>query len=144
MCKKKKINIINNNFINNFISNFIIIISLIKTVAPQALRTLELHDNINNNNIDDGGNTAQFFLRDVQGNHMNMIPEYAKLWFDRGTCDYWRHDQMMEPLHRLKSHAKDMKWLTVGDGRFGLDSIRMNKMGYKDVLPTDILYHRLH
>jgi SAM-dependent methyltransferase len=32
----------------------------------------------------------------------------------------------------------DSTWLTVGDGRFGLDSIRIREKGFHDVTPTDI------
>jgi len=39
---------------------------------------------------------------------------------------------------RCLDHRLDLEWLTVGDGRYGLDAIRIGKMGFKRVVPTDI------
>lgn len=36
------------------------------------------------------------------------------------------------------SATQASKWLTVGDGAYGLESIRMRRKGFTDVLPTDI------
>lgn len=44
---------------------------------------------------------------------------------------------MYEPVDAFLHHP-DWEWLTVGDGRMGLDSIRIKKRGIKHVLPTDI------
>lgn len=66
--------------------------------------------------------------------------EHAKLaesWFDETTADYWLHNRMYEAVDCIKGY-KSSRWLTVGDGRWGLDSIRIKKRGFKDVLPTDI------
>src|SRR5690349_3946690 len=60
-------------------------------------------------------------------------------WFDESTVDYWRHHRMIEPLLPLLKKFPDSKWLTVGDGRFGLDAIRLKKLQPSiDILPTDI------
>ena len=59
-------------------------------------------------------------------------------WFSEDTADFWRHERMMEPLFHCLAHTKDDKWLTVGDGHYGLDAIRMMRRGYKSVLPTNI------
>lgn len=61
----------------------------------------------------------------------------AKSWFDETTADYWRHNRMYEAVDCL-SQQKDATWLTVGDGRWGLDAIRIKKRGFKEVLPSDI------
>ena len=44
---------------------------------------------------------------------------------------------MYEPIGAFLHHS-DWSWLTVGDGRFGLDSIRIRRLGVGSVLPTDI------
>src|SRR5580698_4749001 len=58
-------------------------------------------------------------------------------WFDRSTADYWRHSRCYEIAKILGGIAGE-RWLTVGDGRFGLDAIRLKEQGITDVLPTDL------
>jgi SAM-dependent methyltransferase len=58
-------------------------------------------------------------------------------WFRTDTADYWRHERMYESVQCF-THRPDLSWLTIGDGRFGLDSIRLRKLGFENVLPTDI------
>ncbi|MCK9156866.1 MAG: class I SAM-dependent methyltransferase [Paludibacteraceae bacterium] len=58
-------------------------------------------------------------------------------WFDETTADYWRHNRMYEAVDCLQ-HDTSASWVTVGDGRWGLDSIRIKKRGFQNVLPTDI------
>lgn len=72
------------------------------------------------------------------------VPEYierAKTWFDESTADFWRHKRCYEFLDAFEK--KYYSWLTVGDGRWGLDSIRIRKRGFAKVLPTDISEHLL-
>jgi hypothetical protein len=39
----------------------------------------------------------------------------------------------------LLKHNINAKWITIGDGRFGLDSIKLKKIEPAlDILPTDI------
>lgn len=57
-------------------------------------------------------------------------------WFDLTTADFWRHNRMYEIADYLK-HL-NYKWLTIGDGRFGLDSLRLKRRGITDITPTDI------
>ena len=38
---------------------------------------------------------------------------------------------------------EEVNWLTIGDGRLGLDSIRIRSLGFKEVLATDISPHLL-
>ena len=58
-------------------------------------------------------------------------------WFRQDTADFWRHQRMYRAVDCLLG-LKDATWLTVGDGRFGLDAIRLKKKGFRDVLPSDI------
>lgn len=60
-------------------------------------------------------------------------------WFVEDTVDYWRHKRMYDPLLPLLKSYPHSRWLTIGDGRFGLDAIKLNKMEPSlDILPTDI------
>jgi ubiquinone/menaquinone biosynthesis C-methylase UbiE len=58
-------------------------------------------------------------------------------WFDKTTADYWRHRRMYEAAQYLAASKND-RWLTVGDGQYGLDSVRLREVGVTSVLPTDI------
>jgi ubiquinone/menaquinone biosynthesis C-methylase UbiE len=58
-------------------------------------------------------------------------------WFDKSSADYWRHRRMYEIAQYL-GRASDEKWVTVGDGQYGLDSVRLRERGVASVLPTDI------
>lgn len=72
--------------------------------------------------------------RDAADPSRNAIRES---WFRTDTADYWRHIRMYEGA-RAFLHRPRLRWLTVGDGRYGLDSIRLRRMGFNDVLPSDI------
>jgi hypothetical protein len=61
----------------------------------------------------------------------------AASWFDDTTADAWRHARGYEIADYLGG-APDECWFTVGDGRFGLDAIRLHKRGVDRVLATDI------
>lgn len=61
----------------------------------------------------------------------------AESWFDDTTADSWRHQRAFECADCLLDDA-GASWLTVGDGRWGLDSIRIKKRGFQNVLPSDI------
>ena len=70
----------------------------------------------------------------------NQSEEHKKLaetWFDESTANFWIHNQMYEAVDCIKNQ-ESAKWLTIGDGRWGLDSIRIKKRGFKNVLPTDL------
>jgi ubiquinone/menaquinone biosynthesis C-methylase UbiE len=58
-------------------------------------------------------------------------------WFDKSSADYWRHRRMYEAAQHLTGSG-DEQWLTVGDGQYGLDSVRLREHGVGSVLPTDI------
>ncbi len=74
--------------------------------------------------------------------HFNDFSEERKkimeTWFRDDSADSWRTMRMYDSVKPLIEAFPSSKWLTVGDGRFGLDSIRLKKMGVQDVLPTDI------
>lgn len=59
-------------------------------------------------------------------------------WFDEGSADYWRHKRLYDVAGILARHEPQARWLTVGDGRLGLDSIRLKRQGVAQVTPSDI------
>jgi ubiquinone/menaquinone biosynthesis C-methylase UbiE len=61
----------------------------------------------------------------------------TQTWFDESTADYWRHRRMYEAVDHLAAWRGE-RWLTIGDGQFGLDSVRLERRGIKNALPTDI------
>ena len=63
--------------------------------------------------------------------------DIAESWFDENSADFWRHRRAYEPA-LLLSENLHLSWLTVGDGRWGLDSIRIRDFGFTNVHPTDI------
>jgi len=81
----------------------------------------------------------------AQYKHMESVGEEVgildklKIWTDKTTVDYWRHERQYKTIETLAAKFKNKKWLTVGDGRFGLDSAKLKEMFNLDcVLPTDI------
>ena len=54
------------------------------------------------------------------------------------NADVWRQHRLMEPVIKRMQYAKNDAWLTVGDGAYGLESVRMRRKGFTNVLPTDI------
>jgi SAM-dependent methyltransferase len=80
-------------------------------------------------------------LYDNDPGHDLSNPEMARLheaWMREDTADVWRHERMMEPILKCMLYSKNDKWLTVGDGHYGMDAMRMARCGYTDVLPTNI------
>lgn len=59
-------------------------------------------------------------------------------WFRTDTIDYWRHERMYEGVFRCLHHTCNDRWLTIGDGRYGLDAIRMTWKGFADVTASDL------
>jgi Flp pilus assembly protein TadD/ubiquinone/menaquinone biosynthesis C-methylase UbiE len=59
-------------------------------------------------------------------------------WFRTDTIDYWRHERMYEAVFKCLQGSRHDSWLTVGDGRYGLDAIRMMRQGFTNVTATDI------
>jgi SAM-dependent methyltransferase len=59
-------------------------------------------------------------------------------WFREDSANFWRLHRMYEPVFECLARTKSEKWLVVGDGRYGTDSVYMRRRGFQDVLPTDI------
>jgi len=64
-------------------------------------------------------------------------------WFKEDTVDYWRHKRMYEAIEPIAKFYKDAQWVSIGDGRYGLDSYRLKKLFGINVLPTDIANNML-
>ncbi|MGX9365355.1 glycosyltransferase family protein [Desulfoplanes sp. PS50] len=82
---------------------------------------------------------AAHFARDLVDEKRIAI---SRSWFNTSTADYWRHERMYEFADCLVGR-RNSNWLTVGDGRWGLDSVRLRNKGYTNVLPSDISEHLL-
>lgn len=63
--------------------------------------------------------------------------EIGKTWFRQDTANYWVHIRMYEGASHLVENP-EKTWVTIGDGRYGLDSIILKRKGWQHVLPTDI------
>lgn len=59
-------------------------------------------------------------------------------WFNESTVDFWRHKRMYETISSVAKYYNNKKWISIGDGRYGLDSFYLNKLFNIDVFPTDI------
>jgi SAM-dependent methyltransferase len=73
-------------------------------------------------------------------------PERLKVhesWFREDTVDFWRHERMYEPVFKCLESTRSDSWLTVGDGRYGLDAIRMTRRGFAAVTASDLTIHLL-
>lgn len=70
-------------------------------------------------------------------NEDEFSEKLTNAWLDDTSADSWRHNRAFEPA-QLVSRFFSANWLTVGDGRWGLDSQRISKLGVRRVLPTDI------
>jgi ubiquinone/menaquinone biosynthesis C-methylase UbiE len=68
-----------------------------------------------------------------------QLSDLHQTWFRTDTVDYWRHQRMYAPVKPLVQAFPRSKWITIGDGHFGLDSMRLKGMEPSiDVLATDI------
>jgi len=71
-------------------------------------------------------------------------PSLLDRTFNQSTVDFWRHQRMYDTARPLLNHFSECKWLTVGDGRYGKDAVRLKSMSPQiDILPTDISPHLL-
>jgi ubiquinone/menaquinone biosynthesis C-methylase UbiE len=84
---------------------------------------------------------SQHYVRHAQHFENDLVDQerirISQTWFDESTADYWRHARAYE-CAELLSDRPQSRWLTIGDGRWGLDSIRIRKKGFASVLPSDI------
>lgn len=60
-----------------------------------------------------------------------------QVWNKQQTVDYWRHARLRDSALVLFKNFIGAKWLTVGDGRFGLDAVHLQSYGL-DVTASDI------
>lgn len=79
---------------------------------------------------------AEHHLRDRE-NHAKDGEALLRCWLNDSTSDNWRHNRMYQ-FAKLFAAEGGSTWLTVGDGRFGLDSVALKKRGIKNALPSDI------
>lgn len=82
----------------------------------------------------------------IQANHFSQLSQFPESltnsWLDFSSADSWRHQRAFEAAELLATDL-DLSWLTIGDGRLGVDSIRIKRFGFRSVLPTDISSHLL-
>ncbi len=82
-----------------------------------------------------------YTLYDKDPNRDLTNPDTVRLHerhFQEDNADFWRQARLMEPLFKCMLYARHDSWLTVGDGAYGLEAVRMARRGYTNVLPTDI------
>ena len=77
----------------------------------------------------------EYMDNDIHKDERKLIHES---WFKEDTVDFWRHKRMYETIKPLALFYGNKKWLSIGDGRYGLDSYRLKKMFNINVFPTDI------
>lgn len=58
-------------------------------------------------------------------------------WFDPDSANSFMIRRFFDAVRCLRAGG-DGRWLTVGDGRFGLDAWMIGQMGFTDVVATDI------
>ncbi len=63
--------------------------------------------------------------------------EHAKAWLESGTVNSWRFERMYQLADPILRTCPGAHWLTVGDGRFGLDAQYLIAHG-EQTLPTDL------
>ena len=75
------------------------------------------------------------FANDLQNESRQKI---MQTWFNHGSADRWRHEKMNEFVSPLLGQSSK-KWLTVGDGRYGLDAYSLKKRDNQiDVIASNI------
>ena len=62
---------------------------------------------------------------------------HAASWLRPGTINHWRFERMYKLVDPLLADNRGSRWLTVGDGRYGLDAQYLMSHGAQ-ALPTDI------
>jgi SAM-dependent methyltransferase len=70
--------------------------------------------------------------------HNNTRKSIHDSWLEEDTVDFWRHKRMYETMRPIALLSQNKSWLSIGDGRYGLDSYRLKKMFSVDVFPTNI------
>ena len=54
------------------------------------------------------------------------------------SLNRWRHDRMYKLIEPLIKFDPNLSWLTVGNGRFGVDANAITKLGARNVMCTDM------
>jgi len=67
----------------------------------------------------------------------NNFSSIGNAWLNFNTVDYYRHKRLYKLLVPILSKDKGAKWLTIGDGRYGMDSIFLCNNG-AEVTASDI------
>lgn len=87
---------------------------------------------------------------DNQARHFEKESEFPQelyeSWLDTKSADYWRHLRAFEAVSLFREFSNSPtfdSWLTIGDGRLGLDSQKIRNIGFEKVLATDISEHLL-
>ena len=73
---------------------------------------------------------------DAYANHGNKAAQ-AQAWLEPGTVNHWRFARMYQLADPILQACPGAEWLTVGDGRFGLDAQYLIAHGAQ-ALPTDL------
>jgi ubiquinone/menaquinone biosynthesis C-methylase UbiE len=72
-------------------------------------------------------------------NEKNNLFDLQESWLLKDTVDFWRHSRMCTPIIPIVKAEPGSSWITIGDGRLGLDSIRLKRYEPLNfILPTDI------
>ena len=79
--------------------------------------------------------TSDFYRKQEQGYNGY---KNSSCFLEKNTTNNWRHERFYKPLLPIFNFYKSDAWLTVGDGRYGSDTQRLNAYGVKNVLTTDI------
>lgn len=83
-------------------------------------------------------------LHKLQEQHTNddILVEERKKFHEAGfrddSADFWRHQRMYQTVEPLARFYPGGQWVTIGDGRFGLDAYNLKKMFAVNTFPTDI------
>lgn len=63
----------------------------------------------------------------------------ALTWLKQSsTLNTWRHDRVYNCLKPIIEYDKKIRWVTIGDGRYGTDANALFRLGAKHVMATDI------
>jgi len=63
---------------------------------------------------------------------------HRESWLEQDTLDTWRHNRIRAPIEVFVKNSAKHSWLTVGDGRYGLDGAFLLGLGAKSVHCSDI------
>jgi ubiquinone/menaquinone biosynthesis C-methylase UbiE len=64
---------------------------------------------------------------------------HSLTWMEEDRVDSWRHRRIREEILPLIRLAKDKRWVTVGDGRYGTDAHYLMAQGIQDVHASDMV-----